>query len=81
MISYILDPEGEDMMPEMRSVYSGYIDVAETSGIADIATDNKNAPIEVYNINGVRVSDNIEGLDSGFYIVRQGNKASKISVK
>ncbi len=69
------------MMPEMRSVYSGYIDVAETSGIADIATDNKNAPIEVYNINGVRVSDNIEGLDSGFYIVRQGNKASKISVK
>ena len=81
VISYILDPEEEDMMPEMRSVYSGYIDVAETSGIADIATDNKNALIEVYNINGVRVSDNIEGLDSGFYIVRQGNKASKISVK
>jgi hypothetical protein len=37
-----------------------------------------NAPVEYYNINGVRIS---EPTAAGLYIKRQGNKATKVVVK
>lgn len=40
-----------------------------------------NAPFDVYNINGVRVSDCTENLTNGFYIIRQGKNVKKIVVK
>ena len=39
------------------------------------------APMEVYNIQGVMVGDNIKTLAPGIYIVRQGNIVKKIAVK
>ncbi len=60
------------------------INEVDFSGIDDIVTDAEidfSAPVEVYNINGVLVSDNIDNLSSGIYIVRQGNKTKKIAVK
>ena len=53
-----------------------------TTGVEDIATDNaqnSSAPVEYYNINGQRVSD--ESLVPGVYIRRQGNTATKVYVK
>lgn len=55
---------------------------AGTTGVEDIATDNAqdgSAPVEYYNINGQRVSD--ESLVPGIYIRRQGNTATKVYVK
>ncbi len=43
------------------------------SGIDNIATD-ENAPVEYYNLQGVRV----ENPESGLYIRRQGNKVTKV---
>ena len=47
-----------------------------TTGIEDITVD-ENAPVEYYNLQGVRV----ENPENGLYIRRQGNKATKVLVK
>ncbi len=48
------------------------------SGIGNIAVDNdENAPVEYFNLQGVRVSN----PENGLYIKRQGNKATKVYIK
>ncbi|MDE5568858.1 MAG: leucine-rich repeat protein, partial [Muribaculaceae bacterium] len=53
-------------------------DDPNTSGINEI---DYQADYEVYNLNGVKVGDSLEGLVHGFYIVRQGTTAKKIAIK
>lgn len=48
-----------------------------TSGVGSIEIEN--APVEMYNLNGVRV--NPETAAPGLYIKRQGNKVSKVIVR
>lgn len=46
----------------------------KTSGVENIAVDaDENAPVEYYNLQGVRVSN----PDKGIYIVRQGSNVTK----
>lgn len=57
-------------------------DIEVVTGDAEQDTDiDLSAPVEVYNIQGVMVSDSAEGLENGIYIVRQGNNAKKIAIK
>lgn len=49
---------------------------AKSDGISDITVD-ENAPVEYYNLQGVRVAN----PENGLYIRRQGNKAVKVLVK
>ena len=35
-------------------------------------------PMNVYNMNGVKMGDRLEDLPAGIYIVRQGNKSAKV---
>ncbi len=53
--------------------------VAVDAGVAEIVIDDENAPVELYNLNGVRV--NSDNLVPGLYIRRQGAKASKFIVR
>ena len=46
------------------------------SGVAGIEAD-ENAPVEYYNLQGVRVANPEKGL----YIVKQGNKVEKRVIK
>lgn len=47
------------------------------AGIADeYITDQENAPVEYYNLQGIRVAN----PESGLYIRRQGNKTTKVLV-
>ena len=55
--------------------YVGY-DVTGGAGVAEIAFD-ENAPVEYYNLQGVRVANPANGL----YIVKQGNKVTKQIIK
>ena len=48
--------------------------VTGVSAIDTIEADDANAPVEYYNLQGVRVS----GDEPGLYIMRQGNKVTKI---
>ncbi|MDE7115901.1 MAG: hypothetical protein K2O56_05710 [Muribaculaceae bacterium] len=52
-------------------------DYPEGSGVAGIVTDDSDAPVEFFNMQGVKVS----GDEPGLYIRRQGSKTSKIIVK
>ncbi len=51
----------------------------ESAGVDDVVVDNANAPVEWYNLQGVRVDGN--NLASGIYIKVQGNKTTKVLVK
>lgn len=51
----------------------------ELQGIEDIVNDNANAPVEYYNLQGIRV--NGENLTPGIYIRRQGSEVIKVLVK
>ena len=51
----------------------------DNAGVAEIVIDDENAPVELYNLNGVRI--NSDNLVPGLYIRRQGAKASKIIVR
>ncbi len=49
-----------------------------TVGIDDINADNNDAPEEIYNLQGMRVSGK---LIPGVYIIRKGNEVTKVLVK
>lgn len=48
------------------------------SAVESIEIDNANAPVEYYNLQGVRVANPTAG---NLYIVRQGNKVSKTIIR
>lgn len=50
-----------------------------SSAVEAIESDDVNAPAEYYTIQGYKVNGN--NLAAGLYIVRQGNKVSKVFVK
>jgi len=73
------------VVPEAIAAYQNaevwqYFNIdSNLSGIEDIEADGSDAPVEYFNLNGVRV--NGEALTPGIYIKRQGGKASKVLVK
>jgi hypothetical protein len=50
---------------------------AETNAVNSVAVDSENAPVEYYNLQGVRVANPTQGL----FIRRQGNTVSKVVIK
>lgn len=65
--------------------FYNYNGVSGSEGlIVDIDAENEinnDAPIEVYNLSGIRVAESLENLAHGVYIVRQGDVVKKISVE
>lgn len=72
-----------------NAVWGRFKDIQEMdfSGIEGIVTDgssnHKSVPVneeamEVYNLNGARLSSSLHGLPSGIYLVRQGSKTVKV---
>ena len=51
----------------------------KTSGVNDIDSDNTNAPIEYFNLQGIRVDG--KDLTPGFYILKHGAKVTKEYIK
>lgn len=50
----------------------------DTQSIDAIGIDPANGPIEIYNLNGIKV--NAENLVPGIYIIRQSNKSYKVRI-
>lgn len=71
-IPVIWNMEDGGQMPIMCSFKS-----SKTDAISTIAADADNAPVEYYNLNGVRVTN----PQAGLYIRRQGGKVTKVLVK
>lgn len=56
--------------------------VGDISGIEDVTVDSLNAaPVEVYNLRGVKIGNSNDALAPGIYIVRQGTVTKKIAVQ
>lgn len=53
--------------------------VSGEAGIRDMESDDSDAPVEYYNLNGVRV--NSGALAPGLYIKRQGAHATKVIIR
>lgn len=73
------DPEGDYSGMPINVLFNGQHEVA---GIEQIATDlDENAPVEIYNVQGIRVD--AQNMTPGIYILRQGNSnnATKVLVK
>lgn len=69
---------GEDRIPILVE-FNGKGKPLSTSAVEAIESDDVNAPAEYFTIQGYKVNGN--NLANGFYIVRKGNKVSKIYVK
>lgn len=54
--------------------YSPDITVKDDSGITGVSDDDSNAPVEHFNLQGVKVAD----PGNGIFIRRQGGKATKV---
>ena len=76
-------PKGSKSKYESTAPWKNFYDIFEdaTGAIDDIVAEEENAPVEIFNLNGVRVTDSIDNLPAGIYISRKGNKVEKISVK
>lgn len=49
----------------------------KNTGVDEVAVDNESAPVEYYNLQGVRVENPANGL----YIKRQGSKVEKVIIR
>ncbi|WP_290458905.1 hypothetical protein, partial [uncultured Alistipes sp.] len=67
---------GVKIQGDKVTLKKAYIIHKSSDGIADITVD-ENAPVEFFNLQGVRVAN----PENGLYIRRQGNKATKVFVK
>lgn len=57
------------------------ITVTVKSGIADVAVDVRDGATEVYDINGRPVSNDLQSLTPGVYLVKRGNTVTKQLVR
>lgn len=69
----LCEDEEEGYLPFFKIVYSDPVDASKQSGIENIAID-ENAPVEYYNLQGVRVSN----PENGIFIKKQAGKATKV---
>ncbi|MCM1067933.1 MAG: leucine-rich repeat domain-containing protein [Muribaculaceae bacterium] len=62
--------------------WKDFFKIEPMAGIDEIEVDHEwaDAPVVVYNLNGLKVADSTEGLPAGLYIVRQGGKVEKVAV-
>lgn len=74
-------PEGTKSVVITPSATTGFnainVYYNDPSGVNDIVVDEANAPVEYYNLQGVRVAN----PENGLYIRVQGKKATKVLVK
>ena len=74
-------PEGTKSVVITPSATTGFnainVYYNDPSGVNDIVAEDSNAPVEYYNLQGVRVAN----PENGLYIRVQGKKATKVLVK
>ena len=65
---------------QWKDFYNIKADLTETDGIEEVSIDeiDRTLPMNVYNMNGVKMGDSLDGLPAGIYIVRQGSKSAKV---
>ena len=72
---------------EIQMIYKGggeetvsKIAVGGNPDSVDEISTGDDEPMEVYSLNGVRIGNTLEGLHKGIYIIRQGQKTTKVAL-
>lgn len=67
------------VLTSAKQIRFSYIEVTTTgfSGVENVTVSDENAPVEYYNLQGIRVAN----PENGVYIRRQGNTVTKVLVK
>ena len=71
----LTSPNGDAVMFDNLGIYGCSL----SAGVADITVDNTDAPVEYYNLQGVRVAT--DNLTPGIYIRRQGTATTKVILR
>lgn len=69
--------DGSQIEPAYVPMFRVPFDPYAGAGVQGVAVDDANAPVEYFNLQGVRVSN----PENGLYIRRQGNKVEKIIIR
>lgn len=76
-VVFTVDPDNNARLCGVNVTYVADAN-GEAAGINAIEADNSNAPVEYYNLQGVRLSS--DNLPAGIYIRRQGTEVKKVYV-
>lgn len=76
-VVFTVDPDNNARLCGVNVTYATDAN-GEAAGINAIEADNSNAPVEYYNLQGVRLSS--DNLPAGIYIRRQGTEVKKVHV-
>lgn len=75
IVFYGVKPGDKIGWTNYQSLHAGYTPKAyDGAGVSEIMIDDANAPVEYYNLQGIKVANPEKGL----YIVRQGSKTNKV---
>lgn len=77
LTEYDSNPDSDAGFP-IGVTFNGKTDTPDSAGISDVTVDDDNAPVEYFNLQGMRLSQPEAGQ---IVIRRQGSKVSKILVK
>lgn len=73
--SYGCYPDAQGVLPSL------YEATDSTTGVEGVEIEAVDGPVEVYNLQGIRMGSSLEGLPAGLYIVRQGRVVTKVIVR
>lgn len=77
LTEYDSNPDSDAGIP-IGVTFNGKTDTPDSAGISDVTVDDDNAPVEYFNLQGMRLSQPEAGQ---IVIRRQGSKVTKILVK
>ncbi|MCM1111352.1 MAG: hypothetical protein NC336_09095 [Clostridium sp.] len=77
--SYTQGNEETEIFEQAVIFYDGELFEDLAAGVSKVEVDNSNAPVEFFNLQGVKV--NGDNLGNGVYIRRQGSDVQKVLVK
>lgn len=77
LTNYDADPESEEGL-DIGVTFTGKTDTPDLAGISNVTVDSENAPVEYFDLRGVRLSQPEAGQ---LVIRRQGTKVSKTIIR
>lgn len=73
--TFACDSDAQGVLPSL------YEATDSTTGVEGVEIEAVDGPVEVYNLQGIRMGSSLEGLPAGLYIVRQGRVVTKVIVR
>jgi hypothetical protein len=68
--------------PEMKLGQTNVLESASTSGVEDVEVlDWRDTDVEIYSVTGQKMSGMREELPQGVYVLRRGDRVSRVVIR